>query len=171
MPENLPLAQTTGYSVQVVQRHSEGIVANPVAGPLPQNVSLVRLHAPVEYLSVYWSAVSEGKPPIVPTHKSFLQNVNRTFLGGERYGVITPTLVGHIWQIAGRYDYVVNAPEGLSSMFALAKCPWEGDAIIDFYMPAENFQTGIINPIWNQPIGISPDNDVQQINLQMAIQG
>lgn len=169
--ENLPLGQTTSYSIEIAQTHAEGIIDNPVGGPAPQNASLVRLHAPFERISVYWSAVSEGKPPILPSDKSFLTNPNRVFLGGERHGVVTPTLVGHIWIAAGRYDYSVPGPEGLGSAFGLAKCPWEGtpsDGAQDFYIPVENFISGIINVSTPQNTGLTPLVDVPL--LQSAIQ-
>lgn len=169
--ENLALAQTTGYAVQIEHRRSEGIYASPVAGPGPQNASLVRLHAPFETISVYWTATSEGKPPVLPSHKSYLNNLNRVFLGGERVGVVTPTLVGHIWVAAGRYDYVVVGPEGLDSAFNLARCPWETNLLAeDFYVPAANFVTsGILNPKQIIPNTQYPDPDV--LLLQTMIQG
>jgi len=169
MPENLPLAQTGTYGVQFVHSRVEGISASPVAGSVLSNASLVRLHAPFELLSVYWSAISEGKPPVLPSHKSFAQNYNRVFIGGERVGIVTPNIVGHIWVAAGRYDYVVVGPEGLDSQFALAKCPWENDQSTNFYVPAENFVRGIINPTYNQPIGIPVDPDIPGLDLQMGI--
>ncbi len=170
--EKLVNAQTTTYAVQFTQTHTEGISAAPIAGPSPQNASLARLNAPFETMSVYWTAVKEGSPPILPSHKSYLNNLNRVFLGGERVGVVYPTLVGHIWMAAGRYDYVIMSPEGLSSRFCLNKLPWEGTALdnaVDFYVPSENFESGILNPTWIQPVGITPDIDVSAIELQMGI--
>lgn len=163
--ENLPLAHTTTYGVQICHNHSEGIVASPVAGAPPQNCSLVRVHAGFETISVYWTAVSEGKPPVLPSHKAYLDNGNRLFMGGERVGVVTPTLAGHIWHAAGVFHFVVGTPEGLSSQMPLAKCPWEGTAAQDFYLPAENFQAaGILNQTWIQPPGIAPHPAIAQLN-------
>lgn len=172
--ENLALGQTVGYGVQIVHSVNEGIYASPVAGPPPQNASLVRLHAPFETISVYWSACSEGKPPIVPSSKSFIGNNNRVFLGGERVGICTPTLVGHIWQAAGVLHYCSVGGEvgGLDGDFFLAKCPWEGSLDTSFYLPKENFVTkGIFNPTYVQPPGLPVDPDVQALDLQMMIQG
>lgn len=170
--ENLPMGQTSGYGIQFAHVHAEGLCVNPVAGIAPQQASIVRLHAPFELISVYWSAISRGVPPIVPSYQSFFTNSNRLFLGGERYGVVTPDLVGHIWQAAGRFDYSVVSPEGMDSAFMLAKCPWEGtatDNAVDFYIPADNFKTGIINPTLIQPYGYVADPDVPVLNLQMAV--
>lgn len=169
MPEFLPLSQTTTYGVQICHSRSEGIMASPIAGPPPQNASLVRLHAPIEFITVYWTAVSHGKPPVLPSHKSFVQNYNRVFLSGERMGLVTPNIVGHIWHAAGSFLYVVVGPEGLSSMFPLAKCPWEGTAATDFYIPSENFQSGITNP-YSVPTGLPINPDAQQLNFQMGLQ-
>jgi hypothetical protein len=157
--ENLSLASSTTYAVQIFHSRTEGIVASPIAGPAPQNCSLARLHAPMEILSVYWTAVRNGGPPTLPSSKSYLQNLNRVLLGGERIGVVTPDIVGHIWQCFGRYDYAVVGPEGLDSNFALAKCPWETADTIDFYIPASNFQTGFINTLLNST-GLPVDPDV-----------
>jgi len=167
--ENLPFAGSTTYAVQIVHQHVSGIIASPIAGRGPKNASLVRWHAPFEMMSVYWTAVSEGKPPRVPSHKGYFQNQNRAFLGGERVGVITPNIKGHLFHMAGRLDFVVMAPEGLDSEFDLAKCPWEDTGIEDFQIPADNFlDTGIINPKWNQPSGISPDVKVAILNQELA---
>lgn len=170
--EKLPGAQHTTYAVQIVHTHSEGIVASPIAGKAPKNASLVRWHAPFEMMSVYWTVVSEGKPPLAPSHKIFFQNGNRAFLGGERVGVVYPNIVGHIFQMAGVLHFCVVAPEGLDSEFDLSKCPWEQTSLSDFCIPAANFlDTGIVNPNWHQPPGILPDSDVPILNLQAAISG
>lgn len=169
--ENLRGRQHTSYACQFLQTHQEGIVASPIAGPAPQNASLARWHAPFERISVYWTAVCEGAPPILPSHKSYLTNYNRLFLGGDRVGVVYPSLVGHIWMAAGVYHYQVMSPEGLTSPFLLSKMPWEGTALdnaVDFYVPASNFQTGILNPIWLQPNGILSDPDVQALDAAIA---
>jgi hypothetical protein len=164
----------TGYSIQFAHAHAEGICVNPVAAKAPQNASIVRLHAPFEMLTVYWSACSLGKPPICPSYKSFFTNQNRLFIGGERYAVCTPDLVGHIWQAAGRLEFSVVAPEGLDSDFGLAKCPWEGtplDQALNFYLPSGNFKVGIIKPDSPLPAGIKLDPDVGILNLQMGVPG
>lgn len=166
--ENLELASTTTYTVQMAHRRTEGIVASPIAGPVPQNASLVRLHAPMEMITVYWTAISEGKPPRLPSHKSFATNYNRVFLGGERVGITYPSVVGHVWIAAGRFDYVVVGPEGLESRFALAKCPWEGTTASDFYIDASNFQrSGIFNPLAIVPQGLSYDPDAILLNSEL----
>jgi hypothetical protein len=160
MPENLQGATTTGYAVEFEHFRSEGIEASPIAGPDPQNASLTRLHAPFEKLMVYWTATREGAPPILPSSKSFYQNYNRVLLRGGRRGVVTPTLGGHIWEAAGFFEFVVVGPEGLDSSFHLAKCPWEGTDVSDFYIPAQNFQAGIIDGAFYGPLGglsINPD--------------
>ena len=170
--EDMSMGQASGYAVEFVHTHSEGLCVNPVAGKGPQNASIVRLHAPFERISVYWFAISRGTPPVLPSYKSFFTNANRLFLGGERYGVVTPDLVGHIWQATGRFDYSVVAPEGLDSQFNFGKCPWEGlatDNAVDFYIPAQYFQPGIINPTLNQPYGFVADPDVPILNLQMGV--
>ena len=168
--EDIPFAGSTTYTVQVVHKHSEGIVASPIAGKGPKNVSLVRWHAPYEIMSVYWTAVSEGTPPRVPSHKGYISNYNRVFLGGERVGVITPSIVGHIFHMAGRLDFAIVAPEGLDSEFDLAKCPWEDTSISDFQIPAAYFlDSGILNAKWNQPKGIQPLNAiVGALNQELA---
>lgn len=142
---------------------------SPIAGEGPANCSIVRLHAPLELIKVYWTAISEGKPPVLPSHKSYLANGNRVFLGGERVGIVTPALVGHYWSAAGYFLFAVVSPEGLSSDFSLARCPWEGTDASDFYIPSTHFQKGIINDNWLQPIGVAPDPDVQLLGLQIAI--
>lgn len=168
MPENLPLAQHTTYGVQICHRRSEGIIACPIAGAAPQNASLIRLHAPFELIDVYWTAVSEGKPPVLPSHKSYVTNLNRVFLGGERVGVVTPGIVGHYWCAAGVFRYVVVGPEGLASAFNLAKCPWEETNDTDFYVPAENFlDKGIINATYAQPSGLTADSYVETLNAAL----
>lgn len=170
MLENLKLAQTTQYTVEFAHNHSEGIVASAVAGQGPKNVSLARLHAPFERLSVYWTATREGAPPILPSPNSYLQNTNRVFIYGERHGIVCPTLVGHIWQAAGRYDYIVVAPEGLTSQFALATTPWEGNPS-DFYIPTANFVPGIISTGLDQfgqminETGVDANPDVLALNI------
>ena len=142
--ENMDGAQTTTYTVEFAHSRSEGIIALPVAGE-EQLVSLARLHSPFEYLSVYWTAVSQGKPPILPSHLSYISNGNRVFLGGERHGLVFPDIAGHIWQAAGVFHYVICGPESISSDFPLAMVPWESTPT-DFYIPAGNFVTGLINP-------------------------
>jgi hypothetical protein len=174
--ENLLLGQTTGYGIQICHFHEEGIFDSPVAGAGPQNASIVRLYAPFERISIYWSALSKGKPPILPSEKSFLANPNaplnqnRVFLGGERYGIVTPDIVGHIWVASGVYHYSCPAPEGLSSNFGLANCPWENtpyNTSQDFYIPLENFVVGLLaQPPQNT--GLQPFAPVGQ--LDMAIQ-
>lgn len=168
--ENLPLAGTTTYSVQIVHTHQEGIVASPIAGKGPKNASLVRWHAPFELMSVYYTAISEGKPPAVPSHKGYKTNYNRVFLGGERVGLIVPNLIGHYFHMAGRLDFAIVAPEGLDSEFDLAKCPWELSDITEFQIPAAYFlDSGILNAKWNQPTGIQPLNAVVgALNQELA---
>jgi hypothetical protein len=161
MPENLVGSTTTGYSLEFAHTRNEGIVGNPVGGVPPQNASLVRLYAPIEFLTVFWSGSCEGAPPILPSSKSYFTNQNRVLVAGGRYGVVTPTLGGHIWEVCGFFKFIVVGPEGLNSDFPLSVCPWEGTAATDFYIPAANFQTGIINP--NSPPacgGLKPDPDV-----------
>jgi hypothetical protein len=166
--ENLPRASVTNYSVQIAHSRIEGIVASPVAGPGIQNASLVRLHSPFERISVFWTAICTGAPPFIPSEKSYLKNMNRVFLGGERCGVVTPDMVGHIWHAAGRYDYIVLAAEGLSSPFCLAKVPWELGKVQDFYIPSTNFLSqGIINDTWLQPSGVAADADVAALDMQL----
>lgn len=159
--ESLFGAQTTTYGVQFVHRRNEGIVVNPVAGAAPQHASMVRLHAPLETLSVYWTAVRQGAPPIVPSTRSYRQNLNRVFLGGSRIGSCTPAMFGHFWVVSGNYEYLIVAPETLDSDFALARCPWETDQNLrDFYVPYQHFQEGIINDILSSNTGIALDPDV-----------
>jgi len=155
MLENLAIATTTGYALEFEHTRSEGIVASPVAGSVPQNASLVRLHAPMEYLTVYFAGERQGAPPILPSSKSYFQNYNRVLIAGGRYGFVIPTFGGHIWHVAGFFRYVVVGPEGLDSNFALAKMPWEGQAVTDFYVPADNFQAGMINAALGNPRGLS----------------
>lgn len=152
MPELLPYNQHTTYATQFAHFHREGLAINPIAGAEPQAISIMRLHAPYEIMSVYWSAVCEGAPPLLPTHRSYFRNLNRVFLGGERYGSVTPTIAGHFWQAAGVYHYCIPIPEGLDSNFALGICPWEMGqnetylpASLDFYIPGNNFINGILN--------------------------
>jgi len=174
MPENKPRANYTEYTTEFRHQRHEGICANPIAGPAPQNASLVRLHAPIEFLQVFWTATREGASPVLPSVKSYLANGNRLFLGGSRIGAITPTFGGHVYSVSGVYVFLVVAPEGLTSNFFLSKCPWEGyptDNAMDFYIPKENFVSGILNPNWMQPVGILPDPDVSALDLQMAIEG
>ena len=189
--ETLPGAQTTTYGIQICHTHDEGIDASPVAGDEGENASIVRLHSPFERISVYWTAVSEGKPPILPSHRDYANNYNRVFTGGERVGIVTPNLIGHLWMAAGRFDFVVVGPEGLDSAFALARCPWEGTDADDFYIPVNNFVDGLLNDIPTRALPIGPgapagfglmalpitadapdtDPDVPLINLMMATQG
>lgn len=143
--EEMLFCTTTTYAVEFSHSRNEGIVASPVAGE-EQNVSLARLHSPIEYLTVYWTATREGSPPILPSHLSYNanDNRNRVFLGGERHGIVTPTLAGHIWQACGHYRYVIVGPESLDSDFPLSMMPWEHKPE-DFYVPSSNFVTSIIN--------------------------
>jgi hypothetical protein len=171
--ENLPLGQTTSYSVQIAHSRDEGIYASPVGGDEEVNCSIVRLHSPIERLSVFWMAVSEGKPPLVPSPLIYSKNGNRVFTGGDRVGVMTPAIVGHTFTMAGRLDYIVVAPEGLDSQFNLAMCPWEQAQVSDFYIPATNFlDTGIVNDGLNST-GIlqEPYVPILAEQLQTAIPG
>jgi hypothetical protein len=158
--------------VQFCHRRDDGLSASPVAGPPPQNASLVRLFAPIEFLSVYWSAVSEGKPPILPSYKSFNGlNGNRLFLRGERCGIVTPSALGHIWMAAGVYEYSVPATEDLDSVFVLSKCPWEGtptDVARDFYVPVQNFVVGLFNPFSTLEPGEVLDPDVPRLQAPIG---
>jgi hypothetical protein len=158
MPESLPGALTTTYTVQFAHSRVEGVSANPIAGPEPQNASLVRLHAPLEMLTVFWTATREGAAPRLPSSKSYFQNYNRVLLSGERVGIVVPNTVGHIWIAAGRFDYCVVGPEGLDSDFRLAKVPWESTDASDFYVPMANFELGIINSTPVPPLGGLPIN-------------
>jgi hypothetical protein len=146
MPELLEDASSQQYEIEIVHSRNEGVIACPIAGE-EQAVSLIRLHSPIEFLSVYWSATKEGAPPILPSHDSFLTNYNRVFLGGHRHGVVIPTTNAHLWAAAGVFHYVVYEPEGMLSKFPLSKMPWEGTSVEDFYVPVENFQIGIVNPM------------------------
>jgi hypothetical protein len=169
--ENLPAGNTTTYSVEICHSRNEGIVASAVAGPVPQNASLVRLHAPVEMISVYWTAVSEGKPPTLPSSKSFLANYNRVLLAGERVGMVFPSLVGHTWMAAGVFHYCVVGPEGLDSNLGLSHCPWEKAPTTDFYIPSANFQGTILNTNATLPKGLTLDPDVVLLNQELAKYG
>jgi len=147
MPENLPYAPNTEYSIERTRSRNEGIVALPIAGPVPQNVSIVRLHAPIEFEDVYWSASREGANPVVPSPRSLAGNLNRIFLGGSQSAIIpTQTLAGHIFVMSGHYRYVIVGPEGLDSTFYLGKQPWETTLGVDYnHMPAANFVTGLVS--------------------------
>jgi hypothetical protein len=173
--ESLPLSQTTAYAIEIAHNRSSGIAACPIAGPDPQFASLVRLHAAIEFVSVYWTATREGAPPILPSPNSYYQNTNRVFLGGERHGVVFPTMVGHIWMAVGRYDYALAGPEGLASKFPLSVTPWEalaGAVPTDFYIPAENFQAGILDSEQIPFQGsLSGQQDPDVPALQMGIPG
>lgn len=145
MPELLAMSGSTHYSVEYAHTRDEGIIACPVAG-IEQAVSLVRLHSPIEFLSVFWAATRDGAPPLLPKHTSYATNYNKVFLGGERHGVVYPAIVGHTWQAVGVFRYVINVPEGFLSDMPLGKCPWEGTELDDFYIPAENFVDRVMSP-------------------------
>lgn len=175
MPENLPYASYTEYTVQVVHSHESGVCVNPIAGTPPQYLSMVRLHAAMEFLQVFWTAMREGAPPILPSHKSYLTNYNRVFLGGARTAVVVPVFGAHSWSVSGVWVFALPVPEGMDSNFALSMPPWEGAGGLganmnDFMIPSQNFQSGILNPL-NDPIPLSPDPDVPLLNLQMGISG
>ena len=109
----------------------------------------------------------------MPSHKSFLTNFNRVFLGGKRSGLITETLGGvHIFHMAGFFRYSVVAPEGLDSNFPLSKAPWEtGLDVVDFMIPSTSFlPTGIVNPGVGLPTGVPISPAVPLLDLQMGIQ-
>lgn len=148
MPEQNKFATHVVYNIEIDHSHSTGLVACPVAGTDPQPASILRLHAPFELLAVNWTATRNGAPPVVPSHKSFLRNVNRMFLSGSRGGSEKPTIGAHIWSCAGVYLYSVAVPEGLDSDFPLAKVPWDNGQIGEFYIPAKYFDTQhILNPM------------------------
>lgn len=169
--ENFPLGQTNTYAVQFGHAHDEGLCVSPVAGPGPQNASIVRLYAPIEYMTIYWEVTSRGKPPLVPSHRGYARNSNRLFMGGERYGAMTPDYpLGHTFQMAGKLEFAIIAPEQLDSPFCLSMCPWEQTSIQDFMVPAANFlDTGILNPYSLPPRGVLPDPDVPALTLQMMV--
>jgi hypothetical protein len=169
MPEQLAVSSTTKYEIERARSRTEGILALPVAGRPPQNVSLVRLHAPIEFEVVYWSATRRGGPPVVPSPKSLAGNPNRVFLGGTQSAIVpVPTFGGHWFCLAGSYTYVIVGPEGLDSNFYLGRMPWETVGVDENYIPAANFQNGIVS-FQSQKNGQLPlDPDVQLLNaIQM----
>jgi hypothetical protein len=129
----------------------------------------MRLFAPTEFLSVYFTCRREGAPPFIPSWKSYMNN-NRLFLGGDRIGAVVPILGGaHSWLVAGAYHFsLLNGPENLDSLFPLSMCPWEaqlGKQTTDFAIPAANFLTsGILN---NTVVG--PNSPTQALLLQTMI--
>lgn len=157
MPELHKLATHVTYAVEMGHSQSEGLTVCPVAGPAPQKASILRLHAPIETLSVSWIATREGAPPIVPSHKAFATNFNRVFLGGQRGADESPTFGGHIWSASGVYVYALLTAEGLDSDLPVAKVPWDDSSGIgEFFIPAANFDaSNIINPKQVIPRGSS----------------
>jgi len=166
-------ATTTQYEVEFEHTHHEGIFTSPVGGEPPQNASVVRLHAPFEMLTVIWACSREGAPPDLPSHKAYLTNPNRIFLGGKRVGNITPSLGCHIFSVSGFFRFAIVGPEDLDSNFPLSACPWEtalgGAQVTDYMIPETSFlDTGIINPS-AQPTGLTPPAYIEALELQMAI--
>ena len=149
MLENQAFASYTEYTTEIHHQHDEGISVSAIAGDDDEFCSLTRLYSPIEFIQVFWTATREGAPPVLPSHKSYLGNYNRTFLGGARNALIVPIQGGHSFSVSGVYVYAVNFPEGLDSAFALGKCPWEGagnDNAKDYYVPTDSFVLGLLNP-------------------------
>jgi hypothetical protein len=169
MPENSTAATTTEYQIERTRNRFEGIDASPIAGPGPQNASLVRLYAPIEFESVFFSASRVGAPPLVPSPDCFNTNNNRVFLGGQQSALVgVPTLDGgHTYCMAGCYYFAIVGPEGLGSNFRLGKMPWEDTTALGNFVPSTNFLAlGILDPTMNSTFGLAPDPYVPL--LQMA---
>lgn len=171
VPENRPGATHTEYQIERVRSRNEGICASAIAGGYLENCSLVRLHSPIEYESIYWNACRHGAPPIVPGPECLDGNFNRVFLGGQQSAIVgVPAIEGHVFCMAGVYHFVIVGPEGLGSNFRLGKMPWELASELLNFIPSTNFiNSGIIDNTWNQPIGVPLDADVPL--LQNPIQG
>lgn len=167
--ENQQLASYTEFTTEIRHWHHEGVFASPVAGPGPQRMSLVQLHAQAEFMVVFWSGIREGAAPLVPSHKSFLTNLNRVFLGGFRDGLIEPTFGGHSYSLSGVWVFALSQPEGLDSNFNLSMCPWEapsntqGMMLADFMVPSANFVNGILVPT-TAILQLPVDSNVQLLN-------
>jgi len=162
--ENLANASYTEFTTEISHQRVEGIYASPVAGPGPQNASLVRLHAPFETITVYWTATREGAPPIIPSPNSYTNNLNRIFLGGARTGLVVPTFGGHSYSVSGVWVFQIVGPESLDGDLFLARTPWENSEQGRFMIPAQNFQKGILDATYIQPIGLPVDPDVILLN-------
>lgn len=174
-----PGSTTTTYNVERAHSREEGIISLPIAGE-EQAVSLVRIHSPIEYETIFWSASRRGAAPIIPSWKAFItgNNTNRVFLRGQRSATIpVPTIGGHWYVVAGWYDYAIVTPESLDSNFMLGSMPWESINVNQNFIPREFFNaTGIIatgkgsqqpSPFFNPYYTPKPDIEpVQPVVLQ-----
>lgn len=168
-PENAPGATHTEYQIERARSRSEGIAASAVAGGVNANASLVRLHSPIEFEAIYWSATRIGAPPIVPSPASLASNPNRVFLGGEQSALVgIPDIDSHTYVMAGAYYFAIVGPETLTSNFRLGVMPWETIPVSNNFIPASAFQTGIIDPTPNLPAGWTADPDVPALDLMMG---
>jgi hypothetical protein len=156
--------------VFVVERQhgrNAGLVGVPVSGtatipaddpakPGPAiDCEIVRLHDPIETMTIKWTAVKEGAAPLVPN--PYLFDRNLVFESGQRTGAIPVRLVGyagHAWSMTGIYKYIVAKTVDLNSDFPLGLQPWDASlAMSDAYMPAANFVNSILETVRKGEIG------------------
>lgn len=135
--------------------------------PTPTPCKIVRLHGPIESMTISWTAIKEGASPKVPN--PYLLSTNLYFKQGARSGAIPVSQAGykgHSWSMSGAYEYHVLSPVDLNSSMPLGIHPWENDAdwpnrisIDDSIMPNDNFVSYLLeklSPTAEQPFYIPP---------------
>jgi hypothetical protein len=143
----LPGAMTTEYHVRRHRIYYSGTHIVPVAGAAGTAAQFVNLHAPYGIEMVYWAAVKEGQPPIVPDPALFSDG-NHTFLWGEQAAdapMLLPTMAAHVWIMAGIYYYGFTQPVQLNADFPTAAMPFDPMTPDQATYPKENFNTGIFS--------------------------
>lgn len=81
--ENQSFAATEEYECVKQHTHESGLIQVPLAtDDGTPSCEVIRLHNPIERLTVHWSATKIGAPPLVP-HPTLFSS-NHTFLHGVR---------------------------------------------------------------------------------------
>ena len=141
MPElgTFPAADHNWYKLQRVYNYVSGLVQQPVAGAIDgtQECAFVRIHSPMESMTIFFAAESEGMAPTIPDPYSLLtegggpNGDNLIFLGfgqGADAPVCRLSGQGHFWQASATYHYGLKKPRAKGSSIKTGRIP--GDSTI-----------------------------------------
>ena len=133
-------------------------VAN--GGATPVNCRIVRLHAPMELMSIVWNCVKKGAA-IAPN--PYLFDPNLIFKSGRRSAAVPMDMSGepgHSWAMSGVYEYHVQSPQDLNSSMPVGITPWEDlISIDDSLIPNTAFLSSLLEkePLdFQDPVFIPP---------------
>lgn len=123
----LPAGDTTVHTISRRRVRIEGVVVLPTASGAKRRI---RVHDPVEYTVISWTAQCNGRPPEVP-HPTAL-DTNLVFIFGHQSAAVPiPTAEDpnkRQWVMSGEYFYDMDELKGLDSEMPTGKMPWETEA-------------------------------------------